>query len=84
MKYQTQQTPPHFRGTNYLRRVQAAQKTGLSVRTMERLAIDGGGPPFAIVGRIPLYPEDELDAWLRARLVTSTSAATVAAQQAAE
>jgi hypothetical protein len=64
----------------YLRRLDAAKRLGISVRSLERLAVDGGGPPFAMIGRIPLYPEAELHEWMRARLVTSTSAATVAAR----
>jgi predicted DNA-binding transcriptional regulator AlpA len=70
--------PTAAQSSNYLRRRQVAQKLGLSIRSIERLALDGGGPPFVVVGRIPLYPEDSLEAWLRARMVRSTSAATVA------
>lgn len=71
---------PRAGGARYLRRSAVAKKIGVSVRTVERWAIDGGGPPFAVIGRITVYPEDALDDWLRSRLVTSTSAETVAAK----
>jgi len=31
--------------------------------TLAKLAVIGGGPRFQLDGRIPLYPEDELDSW---------------------
>ena len=51
---------------------------GLTVApaTLAKLASIGGGPGFHRVGRIPLYPRDELDHWAKARLgrmVMSTS-----------
>jgi hypothetical protein len=45
-------------------------------RTLAKLAVVGGGPRFQLAGRIPLYPEPELDAWVRSilgPLKTSTS-----------
>ena len=62
---------------------EAARLLRLSARTLQRLRLDGGGPPF-----IPLTPSGarigyriaDLDTWLRARAVSSTAAATVAAQ----
>ena len=44
--------------------------------TLAKLACLGGGPHFQIAGRVPLYPEPELDAWARSilsPLKTSTS-----------
>ena len=44
--------------------------------TLAKLASVGGGPGFHRVGRIPLYPRDELDRWATERLgrmVMSTS-----------
>jgi hypothetical protein len=51
---------------------------GLTVApaTLAKLASVGGGPGFHRMGRIPLYPRDELDRWAKARLgrmVMSTS-----------
>lgn len=31
--------------------------------TLAKLACLGGGPRFESAGRVPLYPEPELDAW---------------------
>lgn len=44
--------------------------------TLAKLAVIGGGPKFQLAGRIPLYPECELDIWAEAKfspLVSSTS-----------
>ena len=57
--------------TSYLRRSQVAEKFNVSVRTVERWATADGGPPFAIMGRVSLYPENELEAWARSRLRAS-------------
>jgi hypothetical protein len=46
--------------------------------TLAKLASVGGGPGFHRVGRIPLYPRDELDRWVTEKLggmVMSTSEA---------
>jgi hypothetical protein len=46
--------------------------------TLAKLASVGGGPAFHRVGRIPLYPRDELNRWAAAklgRIVMSTSEA---------
>ena len=37
--------------------------------TLAKYASVGGGPKFEYAGRIPIYPQDELDAW--ARLILS-------------
>lgn len=47
-----------------------------SVRTLAKLAVIGGGPPMEYAGRFPLYPQDGLDDWARAKIsprVSSTS-----------
>ena len=36
--------------------------------TLAKLASVGGGPGFHRVGRIPLYPRDELDRWATEKL----------------
>jgi hypothetical protein len=52
-----------------LRRTEASeylkQKYGIerTAGTLSKLAVTGGGPRFQHVGRIPLYPTDELDRW---------------------
>jgi hypothetical protein len=66
----------------HLRRVQAAKHItdtyGIpcSPKTLAKYACVGGGPPFRLAGRFPLYPVSGLDAWARSKigpLVRSTS-----------
>jgi excisionase family DNA binding protein len=64
---------PQVGSTAYLRRQDVAARLGVSVRTVERWALDGGGPPMVVVGNIRFYPESDLEAWLRSRLSASTS-----------
>jgi hypothetical protein len=45
-------------------------------KTLAKLACIGGGPPFRLAGRFPLYPISGLDAWAQSKigpLVRSTS-----------
>jgi hypothetical protein len=65
-----------------LRRVEASaflkEKWGIDRKpsTLAKLACLGGGPRFEHANRVPLYREDELDAWasaLLSPLKTSTS-----------
>lgn len=57
-----------------LRRVPAceylAARHGITVApaTLAKLATVGGGPAFQKIGRVPLYPLTELDAWAEDRL----------------
>src|SRR5215475_8873330 len=47
-----------------------------SPKTLAKLACVGGGPPFRLAGRFPLYPVSGLDEWARSKigpLVRSTS-----------
>ncbi len=56
------------------RRAQASEylksEWGLNYRptTLAKLATIGGGPAFEHFGRWPVYRQDELDRWVRARL----------------
>lgn len=55
-------------------------------RTLAKLASIGGGPPMVYAGRYPLYPQDGLDDWARAKIsprVRSTSELRVVRQQVA-
>ena len=66
---------------------ESAKLLGLSRRTLQRMRLEGNGPAFVQLtpsGSRIGYRLVDFDSWLRARLVTSTSAATVAARQAAE
>ena len=47
-----------------------------SPKTLAKLACIGGGPPFRLAGRFPLYPVSGLDEWAQSKigpLVRSTS-----------
>jgi len=57
----------------YLSTTEAAQITGLSAAWFERSRWAGNGPPFVKLGRAVRYPSDELHAWMRSHLRTSTS-----------
>lgn len=60
---------------------EAAHMLRLSARTLQRLRLDGGGPPYVMLtasgGRIG-YAVAALQAWVTSRTVTSTAAASVA------
>jgi hypothetical protein len=80
----TSELPKHLKKPR-LRRWEAseymASAHGLTIApaTLAKLASIGGRPGFHRVGRIPLYPRDELDRWATkklGRMVRSTSEAT--------
>ena len=51
----------------------AASLLSLSVRTLERLRVSGGGPKFVKAGKAVRYREPDLQAWIEARIRNSTS-----------
>jgi len=51
----------------------AAQHLGLSKSTLEKKRVYGDGPPFLKLGKAVRYRVQDLDAWLAARLISSTS-----------
>ena len=51
----------------------AAKLLRLSERTLERLRLQGGGPPYIKCGRSVRYRETDLEAWIAQRIVSSTS-----------
>ena len=54
---------------------QAAHYIGLAKSTLEKARLYGGGPPFVrVTSRAIRYRVQDLDAWMHARLVDSTSA----------
>jgi hypothetical protein len=36
--------------------------------TLAKYAVTGGGPPFRLVGRVPLYDSEDLDSWVISKL----------------
>jgi excisionase family DNA binding protein len=51
----------------------AAAKLRLSERTLERLRLQGTGPHYVKAGRLVRYREADLERWITARVVGSTS-----------
>jgi len=51
----------------------AAEYVGLSVSTLNKLRVFGGGPVFLKLGRRVAYDVTDLDAWLATRRRRSTS-----------
>jgi len=52
---------------------EAASALRLSERTLERLRLQGGGPPFVKANRSVRYRECDLEKWIETRVVSSTS-----------
>ena len=69
--------PPHDAEPDspYLDTTEAAAYLRMSIRTLERFRLVGGGPRYAKAGRKVLYRRDWLDDWLETRSFTSTSEA---------
>lgn len=58
-----------------LTQVEAARLLRLSERTLERLRLQGGGPSYIKCGRSVRYRIDDIERWIDARVVGSTSEA---------
>ncbi len=56
-----------------LKTQQAANYLALSVTTLEKYRVYGGGPSFVRLGRAVRYRTADLNAWLESRVRTSTS-----------
>lgn len=63
----------HEPKAHLLTQVEAARWLRLSERTLERLRLHGGGPMYVKAGRSVRYREADLEAWIAARVVSSTS-----------
>jgi hypothetical protein len=73
---------PHLRRVQAAKYVEATYSIPCSPKTLAKYACVGGGPPFRLAGRFPLYPTSGLDAWAQSKigpLVRSTSEAKSAA-----
>jgi hypothetical protein len=57
---------------------EAATRAGFAASTFEKLRCYGGGPRYSKRGRKVVYHDDDVDAWLRAASVQSTSEPAVA------
>ena len=58
--------------TMYLSTAQAAERLGISARTLERLRRTGKGPAYHRFGSVVRYLKADLDAWAATRRRTST------------
>jgi predicted DNA-binding transcriptional regulator AlpA len=56
-----------------LRTPAAAEYLGFAESTLEKKRVAGDGPPFIKLGRMIVYDTRDLDAWLAARRIRSTS-----------
>lgn len=45
----------------------------VSKKTLDRMAVNGGGPPFRYFGRKPLYRLSEALAWAESRMTSSVA-----------
>lgn len=57
----------------YFDTLQAASFTRLSISTLAKLRVYGGGPVYLKTGRKVLYRRDDLDSWLASKQRTNTS-----------
>ena len=60
----------------YLTEKDAADHACVSEKYLRKLRCVGGGPVYAKAGRRVVYDQADIDAWMDARKVTSTSDAT--------
>ncbi len=51
----------------------AAKRTGLSASSLEKLRVTGMGPAYLKLGRRVVYDIRDLESWMAARRVRSTS-----------
>jgi excisionase family DNA binding protein len=56
-----------------LTQAEASRLLRLSERTLERLRLQGGGPLYVKCGRSVRYREADIEKWIAARVVSSTS-----------
>ncbi len=65
--------------TSLLDALKAAERTGLSTSTLAKLRLSGKGPTYIKLGRRVAYRPEDLDQWIDANRVKSTSEYTVKA-----
>ena len=52
---------------------ETAERLGVSIRTLARWRVEGGGPKYAKIGAAVRYRSSSIDAWIEAHEVGSTS-----------
>ena len=63
----------------YLTTREAATYSGFAESTLEKARIYGGGPAFCRVGRTIRYRVEDIDAWISAGRMNSTSGQVISA-----
>jgi Helix-turn-helix domain len=59
--------------------VQAADYSGISKSSLDKLRVYGGGPPYLKVGARVVYDRIDLDTWLVGKKIANTSQSIVTA-----
>jgi hypothetical protein len=65
--------------SDYLREIHGLER---APSTLAKLAVIGGGPIFRRAGRIPLYSQEDLDAWANSLLSAPMRSTSECCQQA--
>lgn len=70
--------PEHGRLRRSEASVYLVEKHGVPAakKTLDKLAVVGGGPLMTYAGRIPLYHVDDLDRWAHSRLSSPVASTT--------
>ncbi len=58
---------------NVIDTVQAAKFVGLAKVTLDKMRLVGNGPPYVKMGKAVRYRIADLESWVEARVITSTS-----------
>jgi hypothetical protein len=59
---------PHLRRLPAAKYVEDTYGIPCSPKTLAKYACVGGGPPFRLAGRFPLYPVSGLDGWAQSKM----------------
>ena len=59
--------------SQFLTEDEMSEWLGVSVRTLQRMRVEGNGPKFTKMGRRVLYNRAHVEAWLETRCFSSTS-----------
>ncbi len=74
-KPETHDWPPRLRREELARYLLEAHGVRLARQTLARMAVEGSGPPYALFGRVPLYPREGVNAWVASRLTPAAPSA---------
>lgn len=59
---------PRLRRQEAVRYLSEVHGLRVAKNTLAKLVCTGGGPPYRLFGRFPLYEIDDLDQWVEAKL----------------